>query len=701
MNSPELNKDPEIVPEEKTVEQTIESAVVPEPEDVKVKEEENVTEETSRSQENAEVPIEESEPLPVQEEEIKPVSEELVAVAEPEDINVETDEIIEEKPGEEVQVPIEESKPIQTVQEEKIESVSEDTQETEKKQDNNFLTREELVQRLKELLTKDVNEIKDEVEQIKQLFYKKLKAENEEKKNLFLEAGGNEADFKAEKDELEDSLKTLLGDFKAKKAEYIDRLEKEKENNLVQKQHILEQMKALTEATDDVSVHIGEFKELQQKWKAVGMVPANMTTDLWKQYNLLQEKFWDLIKINNELREYDFKKNLEAKLALCEAAERLLDQEDVISAARQLQKFHEEWHEIGPVARESREEIWNRFKDITSQINKKHQAHFDGLRQGEEENEAQKIALCEKLEAFDVSGLKTYNAWDKATDEIKALQAEWRLIGFAPRKVNQKLFERYRQACDEFFAKKAAYYKEAKAELAENFEKKKALCEQAEALKDSTDWKETSDKLIKIQRQWKEIGPVQKKYSDELWKRFISACDYFFEQKNKNVSSQRTEEIENFKKKQEVIDKIDTLDVTDPAKGYSELKTLIEQFRNIGHVPFKEKEKIYKAYRAAVDKQFEALNIDANNRRLDSFRNNLEDMSTKGEQKLYREREKLMRTYDHLKSEIATYENNIGFFSSTSKKADSMLKEMERKIEGLKEEARLIEQKIKMIDEKL
>ncbi|NDV47337.1 DUF349 domain-containing protein [Paludibacter sp. 221] len=594
-----------------------------------------------------------------------------------------------EKTSEEaVQEPVQEEKVVQT-------------DSNKAKSDYNSYDRKELVEALRELLAKEVEDIKEDVELIKQLFYKRQKAEIEAAKKSFIENGGEEADFKPKKDELEGILKTLLGDFRSKKAALQARIEQEKENNLLQKQHILEQMKTLTETTDDVSSHINEFKELQQKWKTIGQVPATMSTELWKQYNLYQEKFWDLIKINNELREYDFKKNLETKTAICEAAERLLGEDDIVVASRQLQKLHEEWREIGPVARDMRESVWNRFKEVTSEINKKHQAYYDGLKKGEEENETLKIAVCEKIEAVDTSELKTYNAWDKATETVMSYQEEWRAIGFAPRKVNQKLFERYRNACDTFFAAKAAFYKAAKAEMTENFEKKKALCEQAEAMKDSTDWKETSDKFVKIQREWKEIGPVQKKYSDELWKRFIAACDYFFEQKGKNVTDQRSVEADNLAKKQEIIAKIEGLDTSNPSEAYNMLKGLMEEFRSVGFVPFKEKDKVYKAYRTAIDAKFDVLNIDASNRRMESFRSNLEDMADKGDRKLYRERDKLVRTYEHLKSEIATYENNIGFFSATSKKADNMLKEMERKIENLKEECKLIEQKIELIDEKL
>jgi len=659
MNSLELNKETELTPKESTVET---DAVLEQP----VVENEN--------------------------------SAEIIVEIPQEEVNS-ADEVAEEKPQEEAKEEVHPSEEEQVqVQEEKTEA---STSAVEEKKNYSALERAELVELLKALIDKEIQEVKDEIEQIKQWFYKKLKAENEEHKKVFVESGGEEADFKSLKDELEDVLKALLADFKAKKATHSARIEQEKENNLLQKQHILEQMKALTETTNDVSSHIGEFKDLQQKWKTVGAVPSAHTTDLWKQYNQLQEKFWDLIKINNELREYDFKKNLELKIVLCEAAERLREEKNIVAAARQIQKLHEEWREIGPVARDMREKIWNRFKEITSEINRKHQAHFTDLRQGEEENLTAKIALCEKLEAFDTSELKSYNAWDKAAEEIKKLQEEWRKIGFAPRKENQVLFDRYRKACNEFFDKKTAYYKEAKSEMTENLEKKKALCEQAEALKDSTEWKEVSEKLMKLQRQWKEIGHVQKKHSDEIWKRFIVACDHFFEQKNKNVSNHRSEEQENLKAKQEIIVKITNLDVSIPEKAHEILKELIGEFRKIGHVPFKEKDKIHKAYRKAVDKLFDALNIDEANRRLESFKGNLDDMINKGEKKLYHEREKMVRAYERLKSEIATYENNFGFFTSTSKKANSMLKEMERKIEGLKEEAKLIEQKIRLIDDKL
>lgn len=565
------------------------------------------------------------------------------------------------------------------------------------------LSKTELIEMLKKLIDQDVDSVKGEVDLIKQSFYKKLKAEHEEARKLFVEAGGDETQFSPEKDEAEEELKQLLNDFKTKKAAVQAKMEAEKDQNLLEKKHILERMKVLVESSDDVSGHINEFRELQKKWKAIGQVPQSAVSELWKNYSAYQESFWDLIKINNELREYDFKKNLEIKTHLCDLAEKLNEESDVVSAFHQLQKYHEEWHETGPVARELRDEIWNRFKEASSVINKKHQAHFDGIRGLEDGNLEAKTAICEKIEALDLKEFKTYKSWDEATQTMIAWQDEWRTIGFAPRKMNHKIFERYRAACDAFFEAKAEFYKLAKNTLSENYDKKKALCVKAEELKDSTDWKETGEKMVLLQKEWKTVGPVAKKYSDELWKRFIAACDYFFEQKNKNTSSLKSEEQQNLQKKKDLIAEIDALQIVENnnAEVLTQLRDKISVWNTIGHVPFKEKDKIYKEYRAAVDKKFEALNIDAGKQRLENFKSNLSDMSAKGENKLYREREKLVRQYEHLRSEIATYENNIGFFSNSSKKGGGLIKEMERKIEALKEEAKLIEQKIQLIDEKI
>ncbi|MDO9153452.1 MAG: DUF349 domain-containing protein [Paludibacter sp.] len=579
-----------------------------------------------------------------------------------------------------------------------VQSVTSDSTNSEQ----NTFSKSELIDQLKKLIKKDVEDIKEEVESIKLLFYKKIKAEHEEQKRILLENGSELAEFSPQKDEEEDIFKSLLNEYRTKKAAHTAQLEKEKENNLLQKQNIINQLKSLVESNDDVSTHINEFRELQKKWKTIGQVPAFATTELWKQFSRYQESFWDLIKINNELREYDFRKNHEAKTLICEAAEKLADESDVISAFHQLQKLHEEWHDMGPVSRELREQIWTRFKEASTIINKKHQTHFDTIRKLEDVNMESKIALCEKIESFEYGNLNTYKAWDDATKTVIAWQDEWRTIGFAPRKVNQKIFDRYRKACDAFFEAKAAFYKASKSTLNQNFEKKKALCLQAETLKVSTEWKETADKFIQLQKEWKTIGPVAKKISDELWKRFILACDYFFEQKNKSSVGQRSVEVENLTKKKELISKIGAIETQiNSSEALLSLREYIAEWNSIGHVPFKEKDKIYKEYRNVVDKQFEKLNVDASQRRLDTFKSNLKDMTAKGENKLYREREKLVRAYEHLKSEIATYENNIGFFSSNSKKGGGMIKEMERKIETLKEESKLIEQKINLIEENL
>ena len=564
------------------------------------------------------------------------------------------------------------------------------------------LTKQEICDRMKELIEQNVEQVKEEVESMKQLFYKKSKSEVGEQRAAFIEKGGVETEFIPEPTELETEFKELLNEFRNNKAKLNAQQEQEKGNNLLKKQHIIEQMKQLVESNDDVSANVAAFRQLQQDWKNTGPVPPTATNELWKQYNLYQESFWDLIKINNELREYDFKKNLEAKTKLCEAAEMLANEEDVVSAFRQLQKLHENWHELGPVARELREEIWNRFKTASTAINKKHQSHFDDIRKVEDENMALKASLCERIEAIDTTKFSSYKDWDEATKIVLEAQEEWRSVGFAPRKANQKIFDRYRKACDKFFSTKAEFYKSIKSNLTQNLEQKKLLCEKAEAIKDSTDWKEAGDQLVLLQKEWKTIGPVAKKYSDDIWKRFITACDYFFEQKNKNASGQRSVEMQNLDKKKELIAKISGFEKTgNAAESLAALRALAAEWNALGHVPFKEKDKIYKEYRAALDAQFEKLNIDVSQRRLETFRNNLKDMTSKGDNKLYREREKLVRAYEHLKSEIATYENNIGFLSIASKKGDGMLKEMERKIETLKEECKLLEQKISLIDDQM
>lgn len=566
----------------------------------------------------------------------------------------------------------------------------------------NALTKAEMVEQLKTLLKKEVEVVKNEVEELKQQFYKKVKAEHEEQRKAFYEKNDISEVFTPVIEETEETFKSLFNEFKSRKATLTNQLEVEKERNYARKLEIIEELKKMVESNDDVSAHISRFRELQKEWKSTGQVPATVSTSIWKQYNNYQESFWDLIKINNELREYDFKKNLETKTLFCEAAEKLTEEENVITAFTELQKLHDEWHETGPVSRDLRDQIWNRFKAASAVINKKHQAHFEGIRKLEDQNLTVKNEICDKLEAIEYEKITNSKAWEKVTQEVLNLQEEWRGTGFAPRKVNQKIFDRYRKACDTFFEKKAGFYKSIRAEIAANTEKKKELCEIAEQLKDSTDWKETTEKLIQLQKEWKKTGQASKKYSDELWKRFITACDHFFNEKNKSADSQHSTEAANLNQKKELIKKIETIDTkTNPEEALQTLREYISAWNVIGHVPFREKDKIHKEYRAAIDKQFEKLNVDASQRRLESFKNNLKDMTTKGENKLFRERDKLVKSYEHLKAEISTYENNIGFFTSTSKKGGGLIKDMERKIEGLKDEAKLLEQKIKLIDDNI
>ncbi|GHT73060.1 hypothetical protein AGMMS50262_03490 [Bacteroidia bacterium] len=568
------------------------------------------------------------------------------------------------------------------------------------------LSKDEIVEQVTEAVEKEIDEsVKNEVDALKQAFYKLKRSETEAAKKAFVEAGGAEDEFKTEEDALEEKLKELLAVFREKKAVLTAESDKIKEENLVAKKAIIEKLRALIDSNEDFYKVYNEFKKLQQQWKEIKQIPQAAVNDLWKDYQHYSEKFYDLLKINNEMRDYDFKKNLELKQGLCEAVERLDEEKDVISAFYQLQKLHQEWREIGPVAHELREDIWARFKKASSVINKKHQEHFDALRVLEQRNLEEKTALCEEIEAVDYSKLTSFKEWDEQNKRILELQDKWKTIGFAPKKNNVKIFERFRAACDIFFQNKSDFYKSVKEGMEVNLEKKKGLCEQAEALKNSQDWKEATDKLITLQKEWKTIGPVSRKYSDAIWKRFISTCDYFFEQKNAHFSSQKSEETENLKKKKDIIAKIEAINESLPVnEAILQLREYMSEFNAVGYVPFRDKDKIYKEYRTAVDQHFDRLKVDESERRLQSFRSNLSEMGASGEKsrgRLLSEREKLMRNYERLKGDIQTYENNIGFLSVSSKGGSGLLKEMQRKIESLKEELNLIEKKIEVIDQNL
>lgn len=566
------------------------------------------------------------------------------------------------------------------------------------------LSKEEILEKLTELVNAAAEATRNEVESLKQAFYKIHRAEVEELKKAFLENEGEEKDFVVPEDEDENKLKELLAVYKEKRAAIMAEEDRVKAANYALKLQLIDQLKALTESQDDFNKLYNDFKDIQQRWKEVKAVPQEHANELWKNYQTYSERFYDIIKINNQFRDYDFKKNLEMKTALCETVEKLQTEPDVVSAFHQLQKLHQQWREIGPVAKELREELWTRFKAASTVINKRHQEHFESLKSKEQENLIAKTAICEEIEGIDFEALKTFKDWEEKNKEVIALQEKWKTIGFAPKKSNVKIFERFRAACDVYFNKKSAFYKSIKEDMEKNLELKKALCEKAEALKDSTEWKSTTEKMIALQKEWKTIGSVARKHSDAVWKRFISACDYFFEQKNKNVSSQKSVEQTNLAAKKELIEKIKNLDETLAAEdAMIELKAMMAEWNGIGHVPFKEKDKIYKEYHEAVDSQFDRLKVDQSDRKMQSFRSNLSDMAggERGKGKLYGEREKLMRMFERMKNELQTYENNIGFLSISSKGGGGLVKEMERKIEKLKDEMALIIKKIDAIDENL
>lgn len=564
------------------------------------------------------------------------------------------------------------------------------------------LSREEIVEALRKLVEGPVEEVKEEVDELKQAYYKQKKLEIEEARSAFVAAGNPESEFVPAPDELEETLKSLLAVFREKKAEYTASLEKQKEENLARKQQILDEMKAITSDSDNINKQYTRFQELQQTFKEPCELPSAAVSGLWKSFQACVENFYDLLKINKELRDYDFKKNLEQKTALCEAAEALLTNDDVVSAFKQLQLLHDEWRVTGPVAKELREELWNRFKDASTEVNKRYQSFFEARKEVERKNEEAKTALCEEIESIDMNALTSFAQWDEATKHVLDLQSRWKTLGFASRKMNNLLFERFRKTCDEFFARKAEYFKAVKERMAANLEKKKALCEKAEALKDSTDWKATTDIYVALQKEWKTIGPVAKKHSDAIWKRFVSACDYFFAQKNSQLASTRQAEQENLEKKREIIAQLKAIDeATEPDEAIKTVRELMARWNTIGYVPFKEKDKIYKEYQAQLDILFARLNMNENRNRLSNFSATVQQMADGNQDKLYRERDKLLRIYDQKKAELQTYENNIGFLNISSKKSGGLLKEMERKMQKIREEMQLIEQKVQLIDKNL
>lgn len=598
---------------------------------------------------------------------------------------------------------LEEEKKAVEVSEEITETPAEETI-VEKPTENasKLSTKEEVLLRLKEVAQDAENANKQELDGLKQTFYKIHNAEIEAAKKTFVENGGAEEEFIAQPSGVEEEFKSLMAAIKEKRSALAAEIEKQKEENLQVKLSIIEELKELVESPDDANKSYNEFKKLQQQWNEVKLVPQAKVNELWKNYQLHVEKFYDILKLNNEFREYDFRKNLEIKTHLCEAAEKLADEQDVVSAFHQLQKLHQEFRDTGPVAKELRDEIWNRFKAASTAVNRRHQQHFEALKESEQHNLDQKTVICEIVEAIEFDQLKTFAAWETKTQEVIALQNKWKTIGFAPQKMNVKIFERFRKACDEFFKKKGEFFKLLKEGMNANLEKKKALCEKAESLKDSTEWKETAEILTKLQKEWKTIGPVSKKYSDAVWKRFITACDYFFEQKGKATSSQRSVEQENLEKKKAIIARLTAIDeTTDADEASKEVRELMKEWNGIGHVPFKEKDRLYKQYHGLIYQLFDRFNISASNKKLSNFKSSIGNIQSGGSQSLYREREKLVRTYENMKNELQTYENNLGFLTTSSKKGNSLLTEINRKVEKLKSDLELVLQKIKVIDESI
>ena len=574
------------------------------------------------------------------------------------------------------------------------ENASDDNSEQKKV----YKTKKEVVDRIKEIAHSDDNPQKDEVDYLKTIFYKMHFAEREAALKAYIDGGGNPDTYQVRPDEEEETFKAEMGLIKEKRAKIFLEQEQEKQENLKKKLDIIEKIKSMITSPDEANKAYQEFKKLQQEWKEIKAVPAEKVNELWRNYQLYVEQFYDLLKLNNEAREYDFRKNLEIKERLCEAAEKLGEEEDVVSAAQQLQELHQEYRETGPVAKDLRESLWARFKAASTVVNKRHQQHFEKMRAMEEENLTKKTALCERIEEIVKVMPANANEWEQQTKEIIALQAEWKTIGFAPQKMNVKIFERFRATCDSFFERKAEFFKKMKQQYAENIDKRKALIEKAKSLQDSTEWRATADKLIALQKEWKSVGTVPKKQGDRLWNEFLAACNHFFEARNHATSGTRNEERANLEKKRGIIAQLKEL-LEEAAEGVQEkVKELTEQYNAVGHVPFKEKDKLYKEYHDVLDMIYKKLNINMSKRRLDKFKNNLKNVAEKGVDALDNERARLMRRYESLKQEIQTYENNLGFLNASSKKGNSLIDEMNRKVQKLKDDMNLVREKIKAID---
>ena len=575
------------------------------------------------------------------------------------------------------------------------ENVLDDQSNTSNKQ---YTTKQEIIDKIKTLASSETVPSREEIESLKSTFYRIHLAEREAEQKAYLEAGGDPSAYKVTPSEDEMIFKAELSLIKEKRAKLLQEQEKERQENLKQKLAIIESIKAIATSPDEANKSYAQFKELQTKWKEINNVPADKVNELWRTYQLYTEQFYDLLKLNHEAREYDFKKNLELKTKLCEAAEKLSEEKDVVSAFHQLQELHQQYREIGPVAKENREQIWTRFKNASTVINKRHQQHFEELRSKEEENLVKKTNLCEKVEAINVKKIQSISEWEKTTEEITNIQKEWKTIGFTPQKMNVKIFERFREACNTFFQSKTTFFKELKASFAENIEKKKALIEKAKNLADSTEWKSTSDKLIALQKEWKKVGFVPQKVSDKLWEEFVQYCNKFFDARKAANGDSHSEEHKNLEHKESILKELKNFIETKAEDASEKIHQLIKEYNQTGHVPYKEKDRLYAQFKEVTDQLKKELNISVNRKRLDDFKNNLKNVVSNGENALYNERNKLFRAYERMKQELQTYENNLGFLSAASKKGNSLISNFTQKTEKLKEEMQLLKEKIKEID---
>lgn len=562
-----------------------------------------------------------------------------------------------------------------------------------------YANRQEIIDRLAEIVNETTEEVKGEINYLKLVYYKLRQQEMDAALKELLEGDGDASSYESKPDELEPKLKELLAIQKQARAAMVEARCQEMADNLQKKQDILRRMIAIAQDAEGVGQQYNTFVELQKQFKEVGNVDPKEQNALWSQYNMLSEQFYDALKINKELRDYDFKKNLERKVELCEEAEKLGEAGDVLAAFRRLQELHDEWKGLGPVAPDYREEVWARFKAASTVINKRHQEHFDAIKAQETANEEAKTALCEKIEAVANSSIQSYKEWEEQTAVVLSIQEEWRKLGFANKKVNTQLFERFRLACDTFFKSKTAFFKGVRDEQSENLSKKVALCEKAEALKESTEWRKTTDILVNLQKEWKTIGPVSHKQSNAVWERFRAACDYFFDAKEKAIGGEKAEEKVNMEKKEAVIEKLKALKEGADEVVPQQVRDLMSEWGEIGHVPFKEKDRLYNAYKELVDYFFDTLDMKGQKARINNFREKVKAAASEGRQTVASERQKLQRQLERLQNDLKTYENNLGFLNAKSKGGNGMLALMERKKQDLMADIEEVKAKINLCEE--